>query len=401
MPYGKTAASSIRCPSDELRMMLANPKLRSFVLQALALLITVSALAMLGQNVAQNLAKQGVASGFEFLGRTAGFDIIQHLIPYNEEASYGRAFAVALLNTLLVSGVGVFLATILGFLIGVARLSSNWLISRLALVYIEVIRNVPLLLQLFFWYFGVLRTLPGVRDSYVLSDKFFLNIRGFYVPAPIFEAGFTAFAGITTLAMIGVVVLIKWAARRELNTARSFPAWRVAASLLALIVAGAYVALGRPIGWDIPELAGFNFTGGMSLLPELVALLLALTTYTAAFIAEIVRAGILAVSRGQWEAALALGLTRAQVLRFVVIPQAMRVIIPPMTNQFLNLTKNSSLAAAIAYPDLVLVFAGTVLMQTGQAVEVIAITMAVYLIISLTISVAMNRYNERMALVER
>jgi general L-amino acid transport system permease protein len=379
----------------------SNPRIRSVVAQALVLGLAIAALAWLVHNVATNLERQGIASGFGFFQRVAGFDIIQHLIPYDEQSTYGRAFVVALLNTLLVATLGVLGATLLGFLLGVARLSPNWLVSRLALVYVEALRNVPLLLQLFFWYFAVLRNLPSARDSLSVFDMVFLNIRGLYVPKPQLAAGAGLWLGLCAATVVLAAALVVWGRRRALQTGHVLPAGRAALALVVLLPVGLYYATGRPLSWELPVLTGFNFSGGLSLLPELVALVVALTTYTAAFIAEIVRAGILAVPRGQFEAALALGLTRSQTLRLVVVPQAMRVIVPPLTSQFLNLTKNSSLAAAIAYPDLVLVFAGTVLMQTGQAVEVIAITMGVYLFLSLAISLAMNLYNRRVALAFR
>lgn len=319
-----------------------DPRARGRVLQALALLAAVLFLGYTAHNVVLNLQRQGIASGFSFLDRRAGFSIIQHLLPFDEDATYGRAFAVALVNTLLVSVLGIFFATIIGFAVGIARLSHNFLVSRLALAYVESVRNLPLLLHIFIWYFAALRSLPDVRESYRIFDIVFLNMRGLYLPWPSLEGGFH---------------------------------------------------------WDVPIQSGFNFEGGVTVLPELIALVAALSIYTGAFIAEIVRGGLLAVSKGQWEAAEALGLSRRQTLRLVVVPQSMRVIIPPLTNQYLNLAKNSSLAAAIAYPDLVLVFAGTVLMQTGQAVEVIALTMGVYLLMSLGISLAMNAYNRRVAMV--
>jgi general L-amino acid transport system permease protein len=388
-------------PSRAPRAPWHDPKIRAIAFQALALILVVAAVAVVVHNTRANLERQSIASGFGFLSRTAGFDIIQHLIPYTEESSYGRAFLVALLNTILVSAVGVALATVLGFAIGVARLSRNFLVSRLALAYVEVVRNIPLLLQLFFWYFGVLRALPGPRESHALGDLVFLNIRGLYVPEPVFGAAMPVWAGLVVTAVVVGVIFVKWARLRQRRTGRQLPAVPIAVGAVVLVAVVAFEALGRPVTWVKPELAGFNFRGGLVLIPELVSLLAALTIYTAAFIAEIVRAGILSVSRGQTEAALALGLSRGQTLRLVVIPQAMRVIIPPMTSQYLNLTKNSSLAAAIAYPDLVLVFAGTVLMQTGQAVEVVALTMGVFLVLSLAISTVMNVYNRRMALVER
>ncbi len=381
--------------------MIQSSRRRAVFFQTVALLATVLVLAVLGHNTATNLTRQGIASGFGFLGKTAGFDIIQHLIPYDEQASYGTAFVVALLNTLLVAVLGIIGATVLGFALGVARLSSNFLVSRLALAYIEVVRNIPLLLQLFFWYFAVLRALPGASDSLSLGHYIFLNMRGLYVPEPSAAPGFVGFLMLFGAALAGAVALLIWARRRQRLTGAVVPAWRLAGLGVALVTILAFFATGQPVTWTLPELKGFNFTGGLVLIPELVALLLALTIYTAAFIAEIVRAGILAVSHGQTEAALALGLSRGQTLRLVVVPQAMRVIVPPLTNQYLNLTKNSSLAAAIAYPDLVLVFAGTVLMQTGQAVEVIALTMLVYLTLSLAISLLMNRYSRSLALVER
>ena len=379
----------------------ANPKIRSAFFQTAALLAVVVIVSIIGHNTVINLQRQGVASGFDFLGKTAGFDIIQHLIPYSEQDSYGRAFFVALMNTLVVSVIGVGLATVLGFILGLARLSQNWLVARLALVYIEIVRNVPLLLQLFFWYFAVLRSLPSAKDSYAVFDIIFLNIRGLYVPSPVALEGFRYVAVMAGSLAIGAMLWIRKVGRQRYDTGSGPPAVRISLAAMTVLLLVAYLALDKPLAWESPVLRGFNFVGGLSLLPELVALLLALTIYTAAFIAEIVRAGILSVSRGQWEAALSLGLSRGQTLRQVVLPQAMRVIVPPMTSQYLNLTKNSSLAAAIAYPDLVLVFAGTVLMQTGQAVEVIAMTMAVYLTISLAISWGMNRYNRSMAIVER
>ncbi len=375
--------------------------LRSLALQLLALALLVGSVAAAGLMVSSNLARQGTASGFAFLSKTAGFDIVQHLIPYTEESSYGTAFVVALLNSLLVSALGIVLATLLGFALGVARLSRNLLVSKLALVYVETVRNIPLLLQLFFWYFVVLRALPSARESYQLGSLFFLNIRGLYVPAPQLTPEFRLLLGLAAAGAVAGLILWRILHRQEMQTGRRLWGGLAGASLAAAVLAAAILSLNQPLIWDVPELSGFNFNGGLVLLPELVALLLALSIYTAAFIAEIVRAGILAVPKGQTEAALALGLTRMQVLRLVVLPQAMRVILPPLTSQYLNLTKNSSLAAAIAYPDLVLVFAGTVLMQTGQAVEVIAMTMGVYLVISLVISLAMNRYNNHLGRTER
>ena len=378
-----------------------DPRYRALFFQAIVLAAVIGGGVYLVNNTLANLARQGIASGFGFLGTTAGFSIALSLVEYSEEASYGRAFLVGLLNTLLVSAVGVFLATILGFGIGVARLSHNWLLAKLAAVYIEILRNIPLLLQIFFWYFSVLRILPGPRQSVSLFGAFFVNNRGLYTPSPVPEPGFDLVWIALLVGIAASIMLARWAHRRQESTGQQFPVlWSVLGLIVGLPILASAVA-GFPLTWSVPVLKGFNFTGGVVMIPEFVALVLALSTYTAAFIAEIVRAGIMAVSHGQTEASLALGLSRGQTLRLVVIPQALRVIIPPLTSQYLNLTKNSSLAAAIAYPDIVLVFAGTVLMQTGQAVEIIAITMACYLTISLIISTLMNWYNKKMALVER
>ena len=378
-----------------------DPRYRALFFQALILGLVVLAGMILIRNTLDNLERQGIASGFGFLKTTAGFSISMSLIEYSEESSYARTFVVGVLNTLLVSVIGVFFATILGFVVGIARLSTNWLIARLAAVYIEVLRNIPLLLQIFFWYFGVLRTLPNPRSSIVVGDTFFLNLRGLFVPRPIFESGFWLISAALGAAIAGVIVLARWARRRQERTGQRFPTFFVSLGLLIGLPLLAAIVTGFPFAWEIPELKGFNFRGGVVIVPELVALTLALSVYTASFIAEIVRAGIQAVSHGQTEAAYSLGLRRGPTLRLVIIPQALRVIIPPLTSQYLNLTKNSSLAAAIAYPDLVLVFAGTVLMQTGQAVEIIAMTMGVYLTLSLLISAFMNWYNRKIALVER
>jgi general L-amino acid transport system permease protein len=378
-----------------------NPRVRAMVFQAVALVVTVAFGLYLFENTQNNLRRLGIASGFGFLSSSSGFDIIQTLIPYSATSSYGRVFWVALLNTLLVSALGIVLATLLGFVIGVARLSRNWLISRLALVYIETFRNIPLLLQIFFWYFAVLRAMPAPRQSLSLGEAVFLNIRGLYVPAPQFQPGFGWVLLALGIAAVLAWLLARWARRRQMATGQPFPTLSVSLALLIGLPLLAFWLAGSPLHWQVPELQGFNFRGGLVVIPEMASLLLALTIYTAAFIAEIVRAGIQAVSHGQTEASFSLGLNSGKTLRLIILPQALRVIIPPLTNQYLNLTKNSSLAAAIGYPDMVAAFAGTVLNQTGQAIECIAITMAVYLTISLLISFMMNWYNRRVAVVER
>jgi general L-amino acid transport system permease protein len=352
-------------------------------------------------NTLYNMEQRGITTGFDFLGNEAGFGILMSLIPYDETYTFGRTFLVGLLNTLLVSFLGIILATILGFIIGVARLSNNWLIAKIATVYIETFRNIPLLLQILFWYFAMLPLLPHPRQSVNFGEAFFLNSRGLYLPAPLFESAFLWVLAALFVAIIAVVILVRWAHRRQAATGQPFHTFWVSLAILVALPAAAFVITGMPLDWDLPELKGFNFRGGMTIIPELAALLLALSIYTAAFIAEIVRSGIQAVSHGQTEAAYSLGLRPGKTLQLVIIPQAMRVIIPQLTSQYLNLTKNSSLAAAVGYPDLVAVFAGTTLNQTGQAVEIIFMTMMVYLTISLLISLFMNWYNKKMALVER
>lgn len=378
-----------------------NPPVRAIAMQAVALIATVIFGLYIFENTQDNLRRLGIASGFGFLSSPSGFDIIQTLIPYSASSSYGQVFWVALLNTLLVSALGIVFATLLGFIIGVARLSKNWLIAKLALVYIEIFRNIPLLLQIFFWYFAVLRAMPAPRQSLSLGDAFFLNIRGLYLPAPQFQPGFGWVLAGLGVAIALIIIMARWARRRQMATGQPFPVISISLALLLSLPLTAFWLAGSPLHWQVPELRGFNFQGGWVVIPEMASLLLALTIYTAAFIAEIVRAGIQAVSHGQTEASFSLGLNAPLTLRLIILPQALRVIIPPMTNQYLNLTKNSSLAAAIGYPDLVAAFAGTTLNQTGQAIECIAITMAVYLTISLLISLIMNWYNRRVALVER
>ncbi len=377
-----------------------DPRVRAFVYQALTLLAVVLVVAFIVDNTLTNLRRQGIAAGFGFLDRTAGFDISFSLIQYSPVSTYGRAFVVGLLNTLVVAALGILLATMLGFIVGLARLSGNWLVARLALVYIETIRNIPLLLQLLFWYVAVLQALPHPRDSVAIGEAVFLNNRGLTIPLAVLGEGAGATVIALVVALVAVVALARWAKRRRETTGQPFHTGLVSLGLLLGLPLLTFLALGAPVSFEYPQMGRFQLTGGLTLVPEFVALLTGLTTYTAAFIAEIVRAGITSVSHGQIEAASALGLRPAQTLRFVVVPQALRVIIPPLTSQYLNLTKNSSLAVAIGYPDLVSI-ANTTLNQTGQAVEAIAMTMAVYLTLSLVISAFMNWYNRRMALVER
>jgi general L-amino acid transport system permease protein len=381
--------------------LINDPRLRAIVFQALVIVALVAFVVWIADNTITNLRRANIASGFDFLWHRAGFDIAQTLIPYSTESTYGTALIVGLLNTLLVAIVGIVLASIIGFLLGIARLSANWLLARLATVYIETLRNIPVLLQLLFWYKAVLSLLPSPRQGYPLPFGANLSNRGLLVPSAIAEPAFAYTPLAFLVAIIAVVVLGRWAHRRQLATGRPFPMFWTGLAILICLPLVIFLATGAPLAFQYPQLKGFNFVGGWNIKPEFISLLLGLSLYTATYIAEIVRAGILAVAHGQTEAAYALGLRPGSTLRLVVVPQAMRVIIPPLTSQYLNLTKNSSLAVAIGYPDLVAVFAGTVLNQTGQAVEVIFLTMLVYLAISLATSLFMNWFNRRVALVER
>ncbi|MFC3024659.1 amino acid ABC transporter permease [Vibrio zhugei] len=380
---------------------LYNPKYRSIVFQLITVIVLGYGLFTIVANTMSNLESRGITTGFDFLNQTAGFGIGFTLIDYDETYSYGRTFFVGLLNTALVSILGIIFATLIGFIIGIARLSRNWLINRCAAVYIEIFRNIPLLLQILFWYVAVLQTLPSARQSYHLGESLFLNVRGLYLPAPVFNNG-SGWVAISVLVGIGATLLIAlWTKRRFYNTGQTHSVWPYGLVLIFILPLVVFWSLGSPISADYPVLKGFNFRGGLTVLPELVALWFALSIYTASFIAEIVRSGINAVEHGQSEAAMSLGLSRNKTLRLIVIPQAMLIIIPPLTSQYLNLTKNSSLATAIGYPDLVAVFAGTTMNQTGQAIEIIAMTMGVYLTLSIVTSLLMNLYNKKMALVER
>lgn len=395
---------AIQDASDDVKpktSFVNDPKIRGWFYQIIVAIAIFVAGYMIAVNTAANLERQNKTTGFDFFFSTSGFDIFFTLIPYSRASFYWEAFLVGLLNTLLVASFGIVLATILGFLLGVARLSSNWIIARMATIYVETLRNLPLLLQLFFWYFSVLKAMPLVRDSYEWFGGFVLNRRGLYLPGPQPDDRFIWVVAAAIIAIITILYMRHWAMKRLETTGQRFPTGIVSLGIIVLLPAIAWIASGTTLTWELPELQGFNYRGGLSLPPEFVALLLGLTLYTAAFIGEIVRAGITAVDKGQSEAAKSLGMKEGDRLRLVIIPQAMRVIVPPLTSQYLNLTKNSSLAAAIGYPELVSVFMGTTLNQTGRAVEVVFITMLVYLTLSLSTSAFMNWYNSRVAMVER
>jgi general L-amino acid transport system permease protein len=390
-----------RRPVAKGTLSFSNPTVRAWLFQILTVLVVIIVAVWLIHNTLTNLNHRGITSGFAFLDRSAGFGIVQHLIDYEEGDTYGRVFLVGLLNTLLVSALCIVFASFIGFFLGLARLSENWLLRKLSTIYIETFRNIPPLLQIFFWYFAVLRNLPGPRQAVNAFDLFFLSNRGLYIPAPQLGEGVIAFAGAAVLALVISYGLFRYNRTHQIKTGQLRRTWPVAAALIIGLPLLSHWFFGAAMHWDVPELRGFNFRGGMALIPELASLTIALSVYTSAFIAEIIRSGIQAVPYGQHEAARSLGLPNPVTLRQVIIPQALRVIIPPLTSQYLNIVKNSSLAAAIGYPDMVSLFAGTVLNQTGQAIETIAITMSVYLVISLTISLLMNLYNRRIALIER
>jgi general L-amino acid transport system permease protein len=377
------------------------PAVRSAVIQLFLVALVILIGWVIYRTTRQNIISQRIPIGFDFFWIESGFSISQTLIPFSEANTYARAFLVGLLNTLFVSALGVVIATVLGFLVGIGRLSQNWIISRLCGLYVEVIRNLPLLFQILFWYLAVLAALPVPRQSFSLFNDIFVNNRGIFIPKPVFGEGIGIVAGLAGAGILLAIVVAALARRYRIRTGASLKTWPVTLLLVLVVPVVAFFYLGVGLSFDHPVLKGFNFNGGIRVIPEFLALLIALSTYTAGFIAEIVRAGILAVPHGQNEAARALGLRRKSVLRLVVVPQALRVIVPPLTSQYLNLIKNSSLAVSIGYPDLVSVFAGTTLNNTGQAIEILGITMLVYLVISLVISFAMNTYNRRIALRER
>lgn len=352
-------------------------------------------------NMTANMARQNIRTGWGFFNNTSSFEIGFSLIPYSRASTFADVLLVGFLNTMLVAVIGCILATILGFTIGIARLSSNWVIARLATIYVETLRNIPLLLQMFFWYFGVLKLMPSVKQSFEMPLNMFFNNRGLVTPAPIFSDNFDTVWIALLIAIVATFFVSRWANKQQDSTGVRPPATLINLGIVVGFVGIVWLAIGASLSWTTPVLGGFNFKDGIKIPPEFIALLWALVLYTATFIAEIVRAGILAVPRGQTEAAQSLGMSEGDLLRQVVIPQAMRVIVPPLTSQYLNLTKNSSLAVAIGFPELVSVFMGTTLNQTGQAVEVVLVTMLIYLAISLTTSAFMNWYNGRIALTER
>tara|TARA_Y100000590_G_scaffold89992_1_gene101393 strand:- start:1187 stop:2338 length:1152 start_codon:yes stop_codon:yes gene_type:complete len=382
-----------------------NIKIKKILPQITALLVVVLIFGFFTLNAQTNMDNRGIEFGFGFLNQESSFDVQFSLIEYDGSHSYARAYLVGLLNTLLVAFIGIILSTIIGVIVGVARLSPNYLIERSAAFYVEFFRNIPLLLQIFFWYFAALRALPLPQDAEAIFGVFFLTIKGLFVPRFIWE-NLDIFLYSLLAAVISIVVIRNYARKLQESEGKQLPVFSISAGLIIILPILTFLIGGVSLNFEVPVLeqmseTSFKYDGGLGIPPELIALTLALALYTATFIAECVRAGIQGISKGQKEAAASIGLTPNQILKLVIMPQALRIIIPPTTNQYLNLTKNSSLAAAIAYPDLVLVFAGTALMQTGRAIEIVSITMFTYLSISLSISVLMNWYNRKIAIKEK
>ena len=395
LPAGAAAA-----PRRRVRLSWADPRLRNIIWQVLILGTVAFVVWYLVRNTSRNLEARHIAGGWDFLWQPASIPIGETPIAYTPSvSSYGRALLIGILNTLKVSAVGVLLATLLGTAVGIGRLSRNWLLSRITAVYVEGVRDIPLLLQLFFWY-GVVQALPGPRQAFHPVAGVFLSNRGIKLPQLDWAQAHGLALAAFVFGLLATLAWSRWADSRQARTGRRPVTWPAAAFFLLVLPIGVWAAFGAPFHLDLPALRGFNFQGGLTITPEYAALLIGLVVYTATYIAEIVRSGILAIPRGQWEAGEALGLSRGVVLRRIILPQSLRVIIPPMASQYLNLVKNSSLAVAIGYQDIVSI-ADTTLNQTGQAIEGVAIIMGVYLTFSLSISTFMNWYNKRMALRER
>lgn len=397
-----TGHSQIKSGKSETASLASDPRVRSVFIQSALAVLIIALVAIASHNAATNLARAGIASGFGFFSDRAGFEITLSAIPFDSNSTYLRAFFVGLLNTLIIAISGIIISTVIGVMVGIGQLSSNLLVRIFSKTYVEILRNIPLLLLLLFWYKAVLSVLPPPRGSFAFFNQtIFFNNRGIFLPKIVLQEN-SIFIGLAfVLGVFIAIFLNRWARARQIKTGQQFPIFSVSLLVMLGLPLLAFIGCGFPIEIEFAQLSGFNFVGGQSIRPEFVALLLGLSLYNAAFIAEILRAAILSVPSGQSEAARSLGLRPNRVISLVIIPQAMRVAIPPLTSQYLNLTKNSSLAVAIGYPDLFGIFAGLVLNQTGQAIEIISITMLVYLTISLSISLLMNSFNNRVALVER
>ncbi len=384
-----------------MMQLLRNQKVRGIIFQVLTIIGLVAFLWYIGSNTVANIEQRGIKTGFAFLNSTAGFGIDESPIEFSQSDTHFRVFLVGLSNTLIIGFVGIVFATLLGLIIGVLRLSNNWLIKKIAAAYIDLFRNIPVLLQILFWYNVVLKALPVPRQSIELAGGIFMNNRGLYIPRP--EWNTTTMAVIASFFVVAIIIYFinKWANKRQEETGEYFPVILVGIAMFIIVPTITYFLSGANFNFDYPQLKGFNFRGGKSISPEFLALTFALVIYTATFIAEAIRSGIEAVKKGQKEAAASLGLSPYQSLKLVVLPQAIRIAIPPTINQYLNLIKNSSLATAVGYPEIVTVFSGTSLNQTGQAIEIIAMTMLVYLTISLIVSAILNWFNHKMKIKER
>lgn len=378
-----------------------NPANRAMIYQLLLVAGLGYFFYIIVSNTMANMEARGIKSGFDFLWGTAGFDILMSLIPYDATQTYGKTFVVGLLNTILVSIIGIILATIFGFVMGVAYFSHNWLIRKIAVVYVETFRNIPLLLQIFFWYFAVLSSLPSARESLSIGEAIFLNVRGLYLPDLMGEPGSGFVYGAVIVAILGIIIFRRLSQKRQEKTGQQFPVLRISLALLFGLPLILFLMTGMPFHWEFPALEGFNYAGGITIIPELIALALALSIYTGAFIAEAVRAGVQSVPHGQTEAARSIGMKEKQIMNLIIVPQAMRVIAPLLNSEYQSLVKNSTLATAIGYPDLFTVFVGTTLNQTGQAIEIVLMTMAVYLTFNMLISVAMNMFTKKVSLVTK
>ena len=401
-PATTTSAPPVDTSGNIFARLWRNQESRSVIIQILTMAILFTLLALIARNVAINLEAIGKEFSFDFLWSTSAYDItFSPFIEYTSRDTHLRAGAVGILNTLLVAACGIVLASILGFLMGIMRLSSNWLVSRIVYCVIEFTRNVPVLLHILLIHGVVVTTLPPPKQAIPVAEGFYISNRGFFVPSPVFEEGFWLVVLAFIVAIVAVVIFRRWAKKVQDETGKIYPVFWISLGIIVGLTGIVFLATGMPLSWDVPELKGFNYKGGMSLKPEFLALWLALSYYTAAFIAEIVRGGILAISHGQTEAARALGLRQNRVLQLVIVPQALRVIVPPLASQYLNLTKNSSLAIAIGYMDVVATIGGISLMQTGKEMETMTIVILIYLTLSLIISAFMNWFNRRMALVTR
>ena len=383
------------------KQIINNKRIRAYTAQIALLLTLILGTLYLASNAIINLERQGIASGFDFLWFRAGFDIYSQFLEYSADSPYYQAYFVGLLNTVLVAVFGIILATIIGFIVGVARLSDNWLVEKTAYWFVEITRNIPVLVWIVIWYYGVFLQLPTVRQSINISDSIFLNNRGLYLPKPEFGDNFVFVAATLIIGIIGFIIYRMYANKTQVKTGKQLPFWRIFIGTVFIAPLFVFFLVGTPMSFEYPALKGFNFKGGMVLIPEFTALLVALSLYTAASIAELVRGGIISVSKGQTEAALSLNLTPKQTMNKIIIPQALRVIIPPLNSQYLNLTKNSSLAVAVGYMDVANTMGGTILNQTGQALECMFFVLMTYLALSLIISTIMNRVNKSVQIVER